>query len=319
MMHFPGLARITMTGTLLLLSGCSDNSQDIALGTLSRERIVLTATGNEIVMDLPVAEGEFVAAGTVLVKLDDTLQKASLEVALAQETRAQADLDKMETGPRKEEISIGEARVEGARAVYLEAEATVARSQKLIERGAVSQAQLEQEIARRNSARAELTSAEQALEELRSGSRDEDIRIARAKLAEAKARVKAERTRLNNLTIRASRNGLLDSLPWNLGERVPQGSPVAILLADERPFARIYVPETARARVKEGSAVSVKVDGIETRFDGKVRWISNDPSFTPYYALNQEQRSRLVYVAEIELPGDATELPSGIPVTAFLP
>jgi HlyD family secretion protein len=38
-----------------------------------------------------------------------------------------------------------------------------------------------------------------------------------------------------------------------------------------------------------------------------------------YYALNQTQRSRLVYLAEVALPPEAAKLPAGVPVTAALP
>jgi HlyD family secretion protein len=50
-----------------------------------------------------------------------------------------------------------------------------------------------------------------------------------------------------------------------------------------------------------------------------VRWISSEPSFTPYYALNQSDRARLMYVAEIQLPDSAANLPNGVPAQVVLP
>jgi HlyD family secretion protein len=302
-----------------VLDSCTGPAEDVALGILARERVVLTATANALITDLPVAEGSTVAKGTVLVQFDDRLERAALQVALAHQAAAEADLERMQTGTRAEEIAIAVARVEGANAVYEEAQATVERNRQLLETGTITQARLDQDIARRNSALAERTSAEQALAELRAGARQEDIRIAEAQLRAAEAQVVAERTRLDNLTIRASRDGSLDSLPWNLGERVPLGSPVAVLLTGDRPFARVYIPEPARAGLQVGDRVGIRLDGLDTVFDGTLRWISSDPAFTPYYALNQEQRSRLVYLAEIDLPPEAADLPVGVPVTADLP
>ncbi len=303
----------------LLLNSCDDDRSNVSLGVLARERVALTATANEIVTDLPVAEGEMVKAGTILVQLDDTLGKANLAVAMANLSQAEADLDKTRRGARQEEIAIAESRVDGARAVHREAESTVARNTTLLERGAITQSRLDQDIARLNAAQADLRSAEQSLLEMTAGAREEDVRIAAARLEAARAVVAVEQTRLDNLTIRASRDGVLDNLPWNLGERVPQGSPVAIILADARPFARVYIPEPSRAGLKKGDPIRVGLDGLDTVFEGKLRWISEDPAFTPYYALNQEQRSRLVYLAEIDLPPEADGLPAGIPVMAFLP
>ena len=318
----PGMIKattVTALAFIAMLQSCDEPQTDVALGVLARERIALTATANEIITALPIPEGAVVTVGTVLVQLDDRLAKANLDVALANLAQAQADLDRMQSGAREEEIAIAQARVDGARAVYGEAETTVERNIRLLERGTITQAGLDQDIARRNAALADLRSAEQALLELQTGAREEDIRIAEAQLRAAEARVDAEQARLENLSIVASRDGILDSLPWNLGERVPMGSPVAIILSEGRPFARVYVPEPARVRLKDGDTVPIAVDGIANTFDGTVRWISSEPAFTPYYALNQEQRTRLVYLAEITLPPEAVDLPVGLPVTAYLP
>lgn len=68
---------------LLLLSACDAPNQNIALGTLERDRIAHTATSNEIVVDLPVPQGTVVSKGTILVRLDNTLQNAQVDKASA--------------------------------------------------------------------------------------------------------------------------------------------------------------------------------------------------------------------------------------------
>ena len=291
----------------MLLQSCDKREADVALGILMRERVVLTATANAIITELPLAEGSAVSAGDVLVQLEDAVQRANLQLANARLSEAEADLERVRSGARNQEVAIAEARVRGAQAVYEEAETTLERNRRLLESGTITQARLDQDIARRDSGLAELTSAQQALAEIREGARDEDIRIAEAHLAAALAQVTAERTRLEDLTIRASRDGILDSLPWNLGERVPLGSPVVELLSADA------------VRVAVGDPVSIRIDGTEAVFEGSLRWISNEPAFTPYYALNQEQRSRLVYLSEVALPAEATGLPVGVPVMAILP
>jgi HlyD family secretion protein len=117
----------------------------------------------------------------------------------------------------------------------------------------------------------------------------------------------------------ATRAGILDDLPWNLGERVTAGSPVAIELAGSAPYARVYIPQPYRIHLKVGDQLPVHVEGLQTPFIGKVRRIANEPAFSPYYALNQAERARLMYLAEIQLSDDAKELPNGLPVQAQLP
>jgi HlyD family secretion protein len=301
------------------MQSCAERDTDVALGILMRERVVLTATANAIITQLPAAEGNPVKAGDVLVQLEAAVQQANLQLANARLSEAEADLIRVRSGARDQEVAIAEARVRGARAVYQEAETTLERNRRLLESGTITQARLDQDIALRNLALAELTGAEQALEEIREGARDEDIRIAEAHVEAARAQVAAALAQLEDLTIRASRDGVLDSLPWNLGERVPLGSPVAVLLTGDRPYARIYIAEPARVGLVAGDPVLIRLDGLEAVFEGSLRWISNEPAFTPYYAMNQEQRSRLVYLAEVALPPEAAELPAGVPVSATLP
>jgi len=97
------------------------------------------------------------------------------------------------------------------------------------------------------------------------------------------------------------------------------GAPLAVLLAEGPPFARVYIPEPVRARVSVGDTLTIRVDGIDAAMTGTVRWISVEPAFTPYYALNREERSRLMYLAEIQLGEDAAALPSGLPAQVELP
>ena len=71
--------RLLLTLVLpLVLFGCADESANQALGTLERDRVILKATANEIILQQPVAEGTMVAAGTLLVQLDDARQPTVL-------------------------------------------------------------------------------------------------------------------------------------------------------------------------------------------------------------------------------------------------
>lgn len=303
----------------IALDRCRFDRQDVALGVLARERVALTATASEIVTQLPLPEGSPVRRGDVLVRLDDRIRRADLRLAEAELASAQASLEKLEAGPRAEEVAIAQARVDGAEAALREAQSAYDRNRQLVQSNTRSQASLDSDLARRDAVAAELRGAEHYLRELENGARPEDIRIAKAAVMSALAHVNAAQHRLDDLAIVASRDGVLDSLPWNLGERVTAGSPVAVLLTGEVPFARVYVPEPYRVKIAVGDRLSVHVDGIAAPFAGRVRWIGSDPAFTPYYALNQEDRSRLMYLAEIDLPATAADLPVGIPVQVDMP
>jgi HlyD family secretion protein len=64
----------------------------------------------------------------------------------------------------------------------------------------------------------------------------------------------------------------------------------------------------------------VQVDGVSEPVAGRVRTVSSDPVFTPYFALTERDRSRLAYVAEVTLVGKAADaLPAGLPVEVSFP
>ena len=315
MRHLPILLSLLM----LPLSGCEGDSHGVALGTLERDRIAHVATSSEVVVALPVEPGSEVKAGDLLVQLDDTLQQAQLDKAAAEVAQAKASLAKLRHGARPEEVAAGRARVAGAQAALVESEASYTRIRNLADQHAVSQADLDKARASRDANQAALLSAEEDLAVLTNGARAEDLEAAQAALDAALATQALENKRLADLRVTATRSGLLDTLPWNLGERVTAGSPVAIVLAGKAPFARIYVPEPYRARLHPGDQLTVHVDGIDDSFSGRLRWISTEPAFTPYYALNQEERARLMYLAEVQLPDSQAGLPIGIPVQVDMP
>lgn len=309
---------IYYTILMILLTACQTDEDNVALGTLERDRVTLTATANEIIRDLPVREGAPVTQGQVLVQLDRQRQVMQLALAVAEQAQAKAYLQKLTNGERPEDIATAQADVVRAEARFIEAEKNYQRTRELVAKKLSSQSEKDRALANRDTAKAELNAAREAFAKLTSGSRLEDIEQAKAALDAATAGVMLQQHQLNELTIVATRDGVLDSLPYQLGERVMVNQAVAVIEADRVPYARVYVPARYRTQVTAGLMVNVHVDGVEKVFRGKVRRVSDEPAFTPYYALTEEERSRLMYLAEIDLDDSAQSLPSGIPAQVEL-
>jgi len=304
---------------LFMVTACSDKDDHLALGTLERDRIILKATAAEIITRLPVAEGTLVAQGDLLLQLDDRRQQALLASAKASLESAQANLTKLQNGNRPEDIAAARSQVQGADAQLIEAQKTFDRAQTLVARKLAVAAELDSARAKRDSAQANLDKARENLLLQTNGTREEDLQQAEAQVALAKAGLELEQHNLNELSIRATRPARLDHLPKHLGERTSAGEAVVTLLDGGAPYARIYVPETHRVKLKTGAQLQIHIDGIAEPQTGTLRWISQDAAFTPYFALNSTDRARLMYLAEVQLPDSAAELPSGLPVQVELP
>ncbi|NNC25003.1 hemolysin secretion protein D, partial [Salinisphaera sp. USBA-960] len=75
---------------------------------------------------------------------------------------------------------------------------------------------------------AQVRAAEAALLELERGNRREDIAQGRAALAAAQAQAAVQQVTFGKLDVLAPRDGVVDSLPYKLGDQAPVGSPLAV-------------------------------------------------------------------------------------------
>lgn len=297
----------------LLLTGCGTEAPQ-ALGTLEYDRITLPSPAAERIVAINVREGQQVAAGEKLLTLERTRTQAQTEAADAEAQRQREALGELEAGARTEQIAQARANLSAAQAAASDANAYYARLRPLGARQLVAAADVDRARAASSSANAQVSQARAALDELLNGSRREDIAQGEAAVRAAEAQATAQRVTLDKLDVVAPRAGRIDSLPYRLGDQAPVGSPLAILLAGDAPYARIYVPEPLRANVKVGDRVQVFVDWRDGSLPGTVRMIRSEPSFTPYYALIGEDAARLSYLAEIALEKSAAQLPAGLPV-----
>ncbi|HKE43587.1 MAG TPA: HlyD family efflux transporter periplasmic adaptor subunit [Steroidobacteraceae bacterium] len=301
---------------VLLLAGCSgDPDAQVALGTLERDRLELPAEAHEPIIEVHVREGDHVAQDQVLLKLDDVNGNAQVANLRAQASGAQHRLDELTRGPRQEDILEARADLAGAEAQLENASKEFERAKELVQRKLTSQSTVDQQRAARDSAEAARKAAHARLTLLLNGTRIEELDQARDTLAQAKAQLQQAELSAERLTVKAPRAGIVEALPYKLGDRPAAGEPVVVLLADGTTYARVYVPEPIRVQVRPDSAASVHVDGVAKPFDGRVRYVSTEATFTPYFALTQKDRSRLSYLAHVDLLGaGATTLPVGIPV-----
>ena len=290
-----------------------------AVGTIERHRFEIAATATEQIITMPVREGQAVRQGEVVAELDGDALAANRASVAAQASQLRHRLDELVHGARSEELVQAQAQVAAAKAQNEQAEKDYQRLSDLVARGLVAQTQVDQQRQLRDTSAAALRSASAGLELLQRGTRSEQLEQARASLRSAESLLQQQDVLLGRLKLVAPVDGVIEALPYRLGERPPVGAPVVIMLAGGMPYARVYIPEPQRAPLRAGQSLTVRVDGVARPFAGTLRYIAGEASFTPYYALTQRDRSRLAYLAEIDLPEpEARNLPAGVPVEVML-
>jgi HlyD family secretion protein len=304
---------ILLTSFALALCGC-DKAPPQALGTLEYDRITLPSPAAERIVEISVREGQKVAAGQSLLKLEATRTESTTVAAQQEAQRQREALQELEAGARSETVAQARAQLAAAQAQARDARAYYARVQPLGARKLIAAADVDRARAAASSADAQVRTARAALAELENGTRPERIAQGEAATRAAEAQASAQQVTLEKLNVVAPRAARVDSLPYRLGDQAPVGAPLAILLAGDAPYARVYVPEPIRVTVKVGQKVRVFIEGRDQSIAGTVRMIRSEPSFTPYYALIGEDAARLSYLAEIQLDKAEGELPAGLPV-----
>ena len=304
-------------GCIILLSGCTPESPR-AFGTVERDRLTLSAPVNEVIAKVNVHEGQFVNMGDVLLSFDTRSANANVAQKLAQLQQSQAQLAEMLNGARIEEIDRAKASLAGASASVIETQQNYERTVRLFDTRVFTQADLDSARAARDTALAQQAQAKQSLAELENGSRVEQIDQAQANVAAAKAALDAAQKALSDLTLVAARDAYVDTLAWREGDRVAAGTQVLSLLARDKPYVRVYLPATALDKIKVGSEVKIWVDGRDTSVKGIVRNIRSQPAYTPFYALNERDRARLMYLTDIDFDAD-DDLATGMALEVELP
>ena len=288
------------------------------VGELASERIELTAEVDEPIVEIAVAQGQAVTAGQILVRQDNRRARARLAEAEAALAQQQARLDELVRGPRSEQIAAARANLEGT---IEELEFRNSEFQRITEvhaRGLASPDLLDRAEAALDAATANHKLRQAELEERLAGTTVEELAQAEQAVMQMAARRDSAVVDLERHDLVAPVEGIADSRLFELGERPARGQPVMVVLGGQQPYARVYVPERLRARVTPGAAALIHIDGIEVPVQGRVRWVSSEAAFTPYYALTERDRGRLSFVAKVDVAEDRERLPDGVPVEVEL-
>jgi HlyD family secretion protein len=235
---------------------------------------------------------EVVLVGTLertLVELSAPVSEVIIEVPVERGQRVEPDQVLVRLDPVFAEVDVAaaEAAVASARSADATGAHELRRVQGLRERNVASIQDLE---------RAQLARDEVA-----------------ARLREATARLAAAHKHLADLTIASPVAGVVDQLPFDVGERVPAGSVLAIVLERGEPWVRVWIPERAFTAVVPGARAEVRIDGVRGPLGGRVLDVAREPEFTPHYALTERERVHLVYETRVVVEDAPDDLRPGVP------
>ncbi|MBI4469355.1 MAG: efflux RND transporter periplasmic adaptor subunit [Acidobacteria bacterium] len=167
-----------------------------------------------------VEKGDKVKEGQVLVRLENQEFRAQVEQSRGAVMAAEAQLKALETGSRPQEVEQAKHNLEQARANLQNAEIWLERSRALAREGVVHRQQVDDAVARHDSAQQQVKSLEKAYELVRIGPRAEEIERARGNLLDMRGRLAYTQTLLEATQIRAPVSGTILERTAEKGELV---------------------------------------------------------------------------------------------------
>lgn len=291
----------------------------ILYGNVDIRDVVLGFRVSGRVAAMHFEEGDNAQKNEVMAVLDQEPFKEDVALAEAQLASAKAEVKKLESGSRPEEISQAKAQVQAKQATLRNAQYVYARQEELMKKGVASRQEYDQALAARDEARAALESAQETLQLAQAGFREEDILRARAEARAAEVRLAQAKIQLKDTEIQAPANGTVLTRLREPGAIVSQGMPVYTLSLNNPVWIRTYVDEPQLGNVYPGLKALVYTDSRPQQpYQGQVGYISPQAEFTPKNVETTQLRTDLVYRLRIIVDNPDQGLRQGMPVTVKL-
>lgn len=144
--------------------------------------------------------------------------------------------------------------------------------------------------------------------------REARIASASARIEQAEAQRDTVGRDVSDLTLTAPRDGRIERIYFQAGERIPPQTVAATVIPKDSLFVRFFIPEARIAELAVGAPVRVECADCGTGLAGQVRWIASEPEFAPPMIQTRDNQQRMTYRADIAL-ADPGQLHPGEPVT----
>lgn len=280
------------------------------------------------VQEILVDEGDFVAAGQVLVMMDTAALAAQLRQAEAQLQQALIGVDsaRSQVRQRQAERAAVEALVAQRVAERDAAQSRLARTEQLAARGTASRQALDDDRARFEAARAAVSAAEAQL-----AASDAAIATARSQVVGAEAAVQAGHATIERLdaeiedgTLRAPRAGRVQYRVVQPGEVVAAGGKVLNIIDVGDVYMTFFLPTEHAGRVALGAEVHLVLDAApQYVIPARATFVADVAQFTPKTVETAEEREKLMFRIKAQIDPELLDkhirdVKTGLPGMAYV-
>jgi HlyD family secretion protein len=234
-------------------------------GEADATRFDIAARVDGRVAEVPVERGQDLAAGAVLVKIDNPETIAKNEQALAAKVVAEAQLANINVGTRVEVIAARKAALERAEASVVLAQKTYDRFSQLAERGNAPVAKLDQATDTLHEDQRAVDQARSDYDQAVNGYTKEEHEIAQANVGKAVADIKAVQSIIEQMVVYAPVASQVYQRNVEPGEYVSPGVPLITLIDLNDLWIHFDLREDLVRTLKVGDRFDVRIPALDDR------------------------------------------------------
>lgn len=304
----------------LIIFSCSSNNEKQAIeatGNIETINVIVSSKVNGEVISILKDEGDKVKTGDTVMIIDPTIYQIKLREAEASLLAAEAQLELVKVGARKEDIQQAEQTLKQAEVNLQSAENDKMRYENLYQTKSISRKQYEDALTRYEIALAQFNSAKENLRKIKNISRPEELKQVKANYERIKANVDLIKKNLSDCYVTSPIDGIIVKKFVEKGETVNNLSSLFKVSNLYQVEILVYVNEQDLGKVKLGQLVEITVDAFPNKiFEGKVVYISPEAEFTPKNIQTKEERTKLVFAVKVKIDNTDLQLKAGIPADA---
>lgn len=288
---------------------------------------VATKTSGRL-LELKVREGDNVAAGQVIARMDTAALEADLHEAEAQVRRARVvkTIAQANVAQRQSEKSAVGALLAQRESELSLTDNDLQRTQQLIDKGFVSPQKLDVDKTRKSSAAASVRAARSQQNEAQSA-----INAAVAAISEAQSSIEAAEAKVEKIKADIKEAALTAPIDGRVlyrlaepGEVLGAGGNVVTLLDITDVYMTIFLPTSQAGRVSIGSDARIVLDvRQDISIPATVTFVSPEAQFTPKSVETRTEREKLMFRIKVKIPEDllkayAKRVKTGLPGVAYI-
>lgn len=233
----------------------------------------------------PASRGGNVAAGDVLLTIDNPQLLAKHNQAVAAKAVALADLARIQAGTRAEVVAERKAAVAAAEAGLILSTQTYDRTKQLTQKDFAAIQKLDEATASLDVATRNLEQARLAYDEAVAGYTAEERDVARANVAKAEAAIETLNAQLAEMTVKAPVASQVYQLSAEPGEYVSPGVPLLSLIDLSDVWVRFDLREDLVKGLKPGDRLLVRLPALgEREIEVEIRTIATRGEYAGWRA-----------------------------------